>query len=207
MHRTRAVIKTALLGILLNLILAGFKSFVGTASGSISIISDAINNLSDSVSSIVTICGVILARKKPDKGHPHGHGHFEPISAVVISIIIFTTGLSLLYESIQKIINPEVASFSLPMLSIILAGIVVKIFISRHFINRGKTLKSSSLVASGKDAFFDVLISSGTLIGALITYFSGTTIDGWISLLISAVVIKSAIEIAIENYPKIKQRK
>lgn len=207
MHRTRAVIKTSLLGILLNLILAGFKAFVGTASGSISIFSDAINNLSDSVSSIVTICGVILARKKPDKGHPHGHGHFEPVSAVVISIIIFATGLSLLYESIQKIINPEVATFSLPMLAIILAGIVVKIFISKHFINRGKTLKSSSLVASGKDAFFDVLISSGTLIGALITYFSGITIDGWISLLISAVVIKSAIEIALENYPKIKQRK
>ena len=93
------------------------------------------------------------------------------------------------------------------MLAIILAGIVVKIFISKHFISRGKTLKSSSLVASGKDAFFDVLISSGTLIGALITYFSGVTIDGWISLLISAVVIKSAIEIALENYPKIKQRK
>ena len=207
MQRTKAVIKVSLLGILLNLILAGFKAFVGFVSGSISILSDAANNLSDSIASIVTIIGVILARKKPDKGHPHGHGHFEPVSAVVISVIILATGLSLLYESILKIITPEIAEFDLLMLAIIFAGILVKVFLSRHFIHRGKSLKSTSLVASGKDAFFDVLISTGTLIGALITYFSGITIDGWISLVISAVVIKSAIEIATENIPKIKQHK
>ena len=199
MQRIKSVIKVSIVGVILNLILVGFKAFVGIASGSISIISDAINNLSDTISSIVTILGVVLAGKKPDKEHPYGHGKFEYVSALIISVIIFGTGISLLVESVRKVIFPEVASFDVPMIIIITAGILVKIFLSSYFIRRGEALKSDPLVASGKDALFDVIISTGTLIGALITFSTGITIDGWIGLAVSALVIKSAVEIAVES--------
>ena len=198
MNRIKEVIKVSLVGIILNLILVGFKAFVGVVSGSISILSDAVNNLSDSISSIVTIIGVLLAGKKPDKEHPYGHGKFEYVSALIIAVIIFGTGTSLFVESVRKIIFPEVANFDVSMLVIIFVGILVKVFLSTYFKRRGEKLKSDSLVASGKDALFDVIISTGTLVGALITFFSGITIDGWIGLAVSALVIKSAVEIATD---------
>ena len=102
MQRTKSVIKTSIIGVVLNLVLAGFKAFVGVVSGSISILSDAANNFSDSISSIVTIVGTLLANKTPDKEHPYGHGKYEYVSALVIAVIIFGTGLSLLIESIEK---------------------------------------------------------------------------------------------------------
>ncbi|MBP5512338.1 cation transporter [Candidatus Saccharibacteria bacterium] len=199
MQRTKSVIKTSIIGVVLNLVLAGFKAFVGVVSGSISILSDAANNFSDSISSIVTIVGTLLANKKPDKEHPYGHGKYEYVSALVIAVIIFGTGLSLLVESIEKMIRPEVAKFDVPMLVIIFVGILVKVFLGVLFTKKGKKLKSDSLVASGKDALFDVVISTGTLIGALITFIFGVTIDGWIGLAVSALVIKSAIEIATDS--------
>lgn len=199
MQRIKNVIKVSLVGILLNFVLVGFKAFVGLVSGSVSILSDAANNLSDAISSIVTIVGVALAGKKPDKEHPYGHGKFEYVSALIIAVIIFGTGLSLLIESVRKIIIPEVANFDVPMLVIIFAGILVKVFLGIYFKRRGEALKSDSLVASGKDALFDVIISTGTLVGALITFFSGITIDGWIGLAVSALVIKTAIEIAVDS--------
>ena len=205
MGRTKAVIKVSLVGVVLNLVLVGFKAFVGAVSGSIAIITDAVNNLSDSVSSLVTIFGVILARKKPDKRHPKGHKHLEPASALIIALLIFIAGVSLLIQSIHKIINPEVADFDIPMLVIIFAGILIKVFLSKYFISRGKKLKATALVASGKDAMFDVAISTGTLVGALITFIFGFTIDGYIGLLISFLVMKSAVEISLENHKKIKR--
>lgn len=203
MKRIKEVIKVSLVGVILNLILVGFKAFIGVVSGSISILSDAMNNLSDTASSIVTIVGVILGGKKPDKEHPYGHGKFEYVSALIIAVIIFGTGVSLLVESVEKVITPEVANFNIPMLIIIFVGILVKVFLGIYFQKRGRALRSDSLVASGKDAVFDVVISTGTLIGALITYFSGITIDGWIGLAVSALVIKSAIEIATDSIDNI----
>lgn len=196
MQRTKSVIKTSLVGIVLNLILVGMKAFVGLVSGSISILSDAANNLSDSISSIITIVGVILAGKKPDKEHPYGHGKIEYISALVIAIIIFGTGVSFLVESVQKIFKPEVSQFDIPMVAILFVGILVKVFLGFYFKKRGEALKSDSLIASGQDALFDVVISTSTLIGAIITIGFGVTIDGWIGVVVSALIIKSAIEIA-----------
>ena len=197
MQRAKDVTKISLVGIVLNLVLVLFKAFVGFVSGSISILSDAVNNLSDSISSIVTIVGVLLANKKPDKEHPYGHGKFEYVSTLIIAVIIFGTGASLLLKSVKKIISPEVSKFNVPMLIIIFAGILVKVFLATYFSRRGKKLKSDSLIASGKDALFDVIISSGTLIGALVTFCFGTTIDGFVGVLVSALVVKSAIEVSV----------
>lgn len=199
MERAKKVIKVSLIGVATNLILVAFKAFVGLVSGSISIISDALNNLSDAISSLVTIVGMLLSGKKPDKKHPYGYGKIEHISALVIGIIIFGTGVGLLIESIQKIINPELANFDIPMLVILAVGILMKFFLGRYTKKRGEELNSDSLVASGSDALFDVLISSSTLIGALITVIFNVTIDGWIGLMISALIIKSAVDIATDN--------
>ena len=207
MRRTRAVIRVALVGIVLNLILVGFKAFVGLVSGSISILSDAANNLTDTISAIITIIGVILGRKKPDKKHPHGHKHLEHLSALVIAMIILFTAVSLIIQSVKKIFEPEIANFTTPMLIIIFAGIIVKIFLSKYFVRRGKKLNSHALVATGKDAFHDVLISTGTLVGALITFFFGITVDGWIGLIVSLFMLKSAFEITFVALKKLRRRR
>ncbi len=202
-NRLKEVIKVSVIGVIANLILVGFKAFVGIVSGSISIVSDALNNLSDAISSAVTIVGMLLAGKRPDKNHPYGYGKIEHISASFVGIIIFGTGASLLIESIQKIINPEIASYDIPMLIIIAAGILVKFFLGRFTKKRGEKLNSDSLVASGSDALFDVLISTSTLVGALITVIFNITIDGWIGLLISALIIKTAVEIIMGGISQI----
>ena len=207
MKRTRSVIRVAVVGILLNLVLAGFKAFVGLVSGSISILSDAANNLTDTISAIITIFGVILGHKKPDKKHPHGHKHLEHLSALVIAVIILITAISLIVSSVQRIITPEAANFDIQMLIIIFAGIIVKVFLSFYFTRRGKKLKSHALIASGKDAMHDVMISSGTLIGALITYLFGITIDGWIGALVSIFMLKSGLEIAVTSFKKYSKAK
>lgn len=199
MNRVKQVIKVSLIGVVTNLVLVAFKAFVGLVSGSISIISDALNNLSDAISSIVTIVGMLLAGKKPDKKHPYGYGKIEHVSALVVGLIIFVTGASLLIESVQKIVEPELASFDVPMLIIITAGIFVKFFLGRFVKKRGEALNSDSLVASGSDALFDVAISTATLAGALVTFIFNITIDGWLGLIISAFVIKTAIEIATDS--------
>lgn len=199
MSRQKEVIKVSIIGIVVNLFLVGFKAFVGLVSGSISIISDALNNLSDAVSSIVTIVGMIFASRKPDKKHPYGYGKLEHVSALVIGVIIFGTGFSLIMESLNKIRQPEVADFNILMLFIIAVGVVAKLFLGLFVKKKGEKLKSGSLIASGKDALFDVLISTSTLVGALITYFFGVTIDGWIGLVISILIIKTSVGIVSEN--------
>lgn len=199
MNRMKSVISVSLIGIVTNLILVAFKAFVGLLSGSISIISDALNNLSDAISSIVTIIGMLLAGKKPDKNHPYGYGKIEHISALIVGIIIFGTGASLLVESAQKIVEPEVAEFNVLMLIILAVGILMKLFLGRYTKKRGEELNSDSLIASGSDALFDVLISSATLIGALITVIFRISIDGWIGLVISALIIKTAVEIIMDS--------
>lgn len=205
MGRTKSVVRVSTVGILLNILLVGFKLFVGLISGSISILSDAFNNLSDTISSIVTIFGVIIGNKKPDKGHPHGHKHFEHLSTFIISVIIFIAAVTLIVESIKKVIEPEVANFDAPMLVIIFVGILVKVFQSWYFTCRGKKLRSHALIASGKDAFFDVLISTGTLVGALITFFFGITIDGWIGAFVSLFMLRSALEISVSSLKRFRR--
>jgi len=203
MNRAKEVVKVSVIGVLANLILVGLKAFVGLVSGSISIISDALNNLTDAISSLVTIGGTLLATKKPDKKHPYGYGKIEHVSALIIAIIILGTGISLIIEAVQKIISPEVATFDVPMLIIITAGIFIKLGLGLFVRKKGKKLNSDSLIASGSDALFDVLISTSTLVGALITFVFGVTIDGWLGLIIAALIIRTAVEIATDSFSHI----
>ena len=195
MDRGKKIIKVSIIGIIVNIILVIFKAIVGFISNSISIVLDAVNNLSDALSSIITIIGMALASKKPDKEHPYGHGRIEYFASVIIAIIVLIAGLASLNESIVKILNGGSANYSIVSLVIIFVAIFVKLFLGNYFKNEGKKLNSSSLVASGVDALGDALISLSTFIGALISYIWHINLEGYIGILISIMIIKTAIEI------------
>lgn len=203
MKRKKEIIKVGYIGILVNIILVVFKSIVGFLSGSIAIIMDALNNLSDALSSIITIIGMYLAGKAPDKEHPYGHGKIEYITSLIIAVIIFITGLSSFYESFNKVLNPTIAEYNVIMLIIITVGIFVKFFLGEFVKNKGKELNSDSLIASGSDALFDSIISASTLIGAIISYTLDFSIDGYLGLFISVMIIKSGYEIIRDSFNNI----
>ena len=203
MNRLKSIIKVSVIGIITNIFLVIFKAIIGFISGSISIIMDALNNLSDALSSIITIIGMFLSSKRPDKKHPYGYGKIEYLSSLTIAIIILVTGASSLIESIKKIKNPTIANYIPIMLLLIIVGIITKLLLGRFVKKQGEKLNSDSLIASGSDALFDSIISLSTLISALISYIFNTSIDGYLSVLISIVISKSAIEIILESFNNI----
>ncbi|MCQ2284676.1 MAG: cation diffusion facilitator family transporter [Bacteroidales bacterium] len=192
--RSKQITKTSIIGIVTNVFLSGFKAIVGLLSGSIAIILDAVNNLTDALSSVITILGVKLAHKKPDAKHPFGHGRVEYFSAIVISLIVLVTGATSLVESIKKISTPTLPEYGAPALIIICVAIVTKIMLGRFVKHQGEKYHSDALVASGADAMFDAIISVSTLIGALITLIWGVSIDGWLGAIIAIVIIKAGAD-------------
>lgn len=203
LSRDRQIIRVSLVGIAANLLLAGFKVFVGLLSNSIAIILDAVNNLSDSASSVITIVGTKLAGRSPDKKHPFGYGRIEYLSAMVISMIILYAGITSLVESVKKIIHPEVPDYSAVTLVIVAAAVFVKIFLGRYVKAQGVKLNSDSLVNSGEDATLDSLISSATLAAALIFIFTKISLEAWLGAIISVIIIKSGLEMLRDTLSKI----
>lgn len=192
--REKAIARTSLISIAANVALAGFKAMAGAAAGSISIILDAVNNLSDALSSIITIAGIKLAAKKPDKEHPYGHGRGEYISASIISAIIIYAGIAALKESIIKIINPQRAHYSLVTLIVVAAAIFVKIALGLYVRATGKKVASKALEASGYDALGDAFLSTSVLASALVMKFFGLSLEAYVGVLISIFIIKNGIE-------------
>lgn len=195
LQRNRQIVKISIFGIVVNLVLVGFKAVVGLAANSISIVLDALNNLTDALSSIVTIVGVKLASKKPDAKHPFGHGRIEYFSAVIVAIIVLAAGVMALKESVEKIINPEVADYSVLSLVIVTVAVLVKFFFGRYMKRRGKELNSSSLVASGVDAISDAALSLSVLIGAIVSFVWRISLEGYIGIVIAVMIIRTAVEI------------
>lgn len=191
MNRSKVIIRTSLIGILLNLLLTIFKFFVGLFSGSIAIMVDALNNLSDALSSLVTIVGTKLALKRPDKMHPFGHGRIEYISATTISIIIIYAGIMSLIESIKKIISPPELDYSFFTILVVIIAVFVKIFLSVYVKNVGKKVNSESLIGSGQDALMDVFISITTLVAAIIYLVFGLSLEAWLGIFISFFIMRT----------------
>lgn len=192
--RESQIIKTSIIGILANIFLASFKAVIGMISNSIAIVLDAVNNLSDALSSIITIVGTKLAGKAPDKEHPYGHGRAEYLSAMLISVIILYAGTTSLIESIKKIINPETPDYSIASLIILIVAIVVKIVLGIYVQKVGKKVNSESLIDSGKDALMDSIISTSTLIAAIIFIGFGISLEAWLGIIISVLIIKAGID-------------
>ncbi len=195
MQRNKEIVKTSIYGILVNLVLVGFKAVVGLVSNSISIILDAVNNLTDVLSSVVTIAGLKLATKRPDRKHPFGYGRAEYFSAVVVAMIVLAAGVMAFKESIEKIITPEEADYSVISLIIIAVAVLVKFFFGRYVKKKGKKLNSGSLVASGVDAISDAALSFSVLIGAIISFIWHISLEGYVGILISVMIVKTAVEI------------
>ena len=203
MNREKAVIRTSIISILANIVLAGFKAFVGLLANSIAIISDAINNLSDALSSIITIVGTKLAGKKPDKEHPYGHGRIEYMTSLVVSAIVLYAGITALVESVKKIINPGEVDYSTITLVILIAAIVVKFVLGIYIKKKGKEFNSDSLVASGSDAFNDAILSISVLASAIIYMLFDISIEAYVGVLVSVFIIKAGIDLIKESVDNI----
>jgi len=201
--RNKIIIRTSVVGIIANVFLAGFKAAVGLLSQSIAVVLDAVNNLSDALSSLITIVGTHLSQKAPDKKHPLGYGRIEYLSAVVISVIVLYAGITSFTESVKNIIEPQTPDYSVTALIIIGAAVVVKILLGTYVKRTGKNVDSDALVASGSDALFDSIISASTLVAAVIYLTTGLSLEAWLGAIISIVIIKSGIEMLRDTISEI----
>ena len=197
--REKTVVRTSIIGILANVLLAGFKALVGLMSNSIAILSDAVNNLSDALSSTVTIIGTKLANKAPDKKHPYGYGRLEYLTSLAVSAIVLYAGLAALVESIKKIITTEEVDYSALTLTVIFVGIIVKFVLGVYVKKKGRAAHSDALVASGHDAFNDALLSIAVLVSAIIYLIFKVDIEAYVSAVLSLFIIKTGVELVMES--------
>ena len=194
MERMKRIIRTSIIGVFINILLGLIKILVGMKSNSISIISDAVNNFSDSIASIITIATTKLASKPATKKHPFGYGRVEFFSGGIIASIVIVTGVEFLTSSVKKIINPSSTSYNNFAFIMLVFAILAKIGLGLYTKKVGKSEEAPSLVASGQDALSDSIITGVTLIGAIITMIFNINLDGWLGVLVSIVVLKSGIE-------------
>lgn len=196
LSRQQRILRTSFLGIAVNLSLAAAKALIGFWAGSIAIVLDAVNNLTDLLSSAVTILGVKLATRPADAKHPFGYGRIEYFTTIAIALLIFLTGVVSLSESFKKIIDPVPPEYSGWSVAVIVAAVFTKFFLGRHVKRVGEEVKSGALIASGTDAFFDAVISLGTLASIFVLWFFEYSLDGVVGLLIALVIIKAAYDLA-----------
>ncbi len=201
--REKTIVRTSIIGIIANVFLAGFKAAVGVLTHSIAIVLDAVNNISDAGSSIITIVGTKLAAKEPDKKHPFGYGRIEYLSAMIISVIVLYAGITSLIESVKHIIEPETPEYTTASLIIVGVAVLVKIILGRYVKGVGEKVNSDSLVNSGKDATLDSVISASTLVAAAVFLKFGLSLEAWLGAVISLVIIKSGLEMLSETISQI----
>ena len=197
--REKTIVRTSIIGILTNVLLAAFKAAVGIISNSIAVTLDAVNNLSDALSSVVTIIGAKLGAKAPDKKHPLGYGRIEYLSSMIVAAIVLYAGITSLVESVKKIIHPEAADYGTISLIIIAVAIVVKLVLGRYVKKQGEKVNSGALVASGKDASFDAILSASVLASAIVFLIWGISLEAYVGVIISIVIIKAGIEMMMET--------
>ncbi|WP_031492603.1 cation diffusion facilitator family transporter [Succinivibrio dextrinosolvens] len=197
-NRDKVIVRTSIIGILVNVLLAAFKAVIGIMSNSIAVILDAVNNLSDALSSIITIVGTKLAGKLPDRKHPLGYGRIEYLSAMIVSGIVLYAGITAAVESVKKIIDPQTPEYSVTSIVIIAVAVIVKIGLGKYVKGQGEKVNSGALVASGADALFDAVLSASVLACALIFIFTGYSLEAYVGALISVFIIKAGIEMMIE---------
>ena len=201
--RENTIVKTSIIGIIANVFLAGFKAVVGILTNSIAIVLDAVNNISDAGSSLITIVGTKLAGREPDKKHPFGYGRIEYMSAMLISVIVLYAGVTSFVESVKQIIKPETPDYNAASLIIVAVAVAVKILLGRYVKGIGKKVKSDSLVNSGEDATLDSVISASTLVAAGIFLIFHVSLEAWLGAIISIVIIKSGAEMLRDTVSQI----
>ena len=181
-------------GIFLNLVLFAIKYFAGIISKSVSITADAFNNLSDAGSSVITLAGLRLADKKPDKDHPFGHGRMEYLSGLAVSVIIILVGVELLRSSVDKIINPEEVETGIAAILILVVSILIKGYMFIYNNSVGKKINSAGMKATALDSISDAVATLVVLVSAVISHFTGLKIDGWCGILVSGFIVYAGIK-------------
>ncbi len=197
--REKAIVKTSVIGVITNVLLAVFKAAIGMISHSIAVTLDAVNNLSDALSSVITIIGAKLGAKQPDKKHPLGYGRIEYISSMLVAAIVLYAGITSLVESVKKIIHPEAADYSKVSLIIIAVAIAVKLVLGQYVKKQGKKHNSGALVASGSDALFDAILSASVLASAIIYLVWHVSLEAYVGVVIAIIIIKAGVEMMIET--------
>ena len=194
MNRSKEIIRTSVIGIVANVLLASFKAIVGLLAHSVAVVLDAVNNLSDALSSVITIIGTKLSVRPADSKHPFGYGRVEYFTAIIIAVIVLTTGVTSLVESVKKIINSTEPDYTTVTLIVIIAAILTKLVLGWYVRRQGKKLDSDALIASGSDALFDAVITLATLISAGVMLIWNVSLDGYLGAIISLVIIKAGVE-------------
>lgn len=192
--RESAIVKASAVGIALNVVLAAFKAAVGIMSNSIAVTLDSVNNLSDAGSSVITIIGTKLASKPADKKHPFGHGRIEYLSAMVIGLVILYAGITSLVESVKKITSPTPPEYGWTSIVILAAAVIVKIAMGVYVKKTGERVNSESLVASGKDALMDSVVSAATIAAAFLYIKAGLAVEAYLGAVISLLILKAGYE-------------
>ena len=198
-ERDRIIIRTSLIGIIVNLLLAAMKGTIGIMTNSIAVTTDAVNNMSDALSSLITIIGAKLAGKKPDKKHPLGYGRVEYLTAMIIAGIVLYAGITAMTESIDKIINPEEADYSLIVVVLLGIAVIVKIVLGRYVKSVGKKVNSSPLINSGMDALMDAILSFSVFMSAIIFMVWNLSLEAYVGVVIAVMILKTAIEMIWET--------
>ena len=186
-------------GIVCNLLLFAAKLIIGTISGSVSITADAVNNLSDASSSIVTLVGFRLAQKPEDEEHPYGHARIEYLSGLTVAALILIIGVQLAKSSFEKILHPEAVDFSVALVLVLVLSIGVKLWMALFNRDLGKRISSTSLIATAADSRNDVISTGAVLAAAVIAQVTGWNLDGYIGFLVALFILYSGVEIAKET--------
>ena len=197
--RTSYANLAGIIGIITNSILFLIKLSVGIISGSVSILADAFNNLSDAASSIITIIGFKLASKPADAEHPFGHGRIEYITAMIVSFMVMLVGLQFVKTSFQKIINPTIVTFELIPFILLLISIGFKFWLSKFNKSIGNKINSSTLKATATDAMGDVFTSTTVVISFLLCKFTTLPIDGYIGIIVALAIVYSGFSLIKET--------
>lgn len=189
--RERYGLLSGVVGIILNLLLSGGKFLAGLATASISVTADALNNLTDAGSSLVTLVGFRLAGQKADGDHPFGHGRIEYLAGLVVSLIILLVGLELGKSSIEKIIHPETVEFSWASAAVLAVSICVKLWMSLFNRSLSRRIGSAAMAATAADSLSDAVATAAVLAGLLAGHFTGLHIDGWIGVIVAIFILRA----------------
>lgn len=197
--RERYGLVAGVVGIATNLLLALIKFIVGMAFNSIAITADAVNNLSDSGSSLVAILGFKLSARPADAQHPYGHARIEYISGLIVSFLVVILGVQLIQSSVAKIISPEEAQFSAIMVAALLVSILIKLWQSGFYRGIGRAINSTTLTATATDSLNDVVATSAVLIAAIITRLTGVNLDGYMGVVVALFILVSGVKLVMET--------
>lgn len=193
--RTRYGQFAGVVGIICNLLLCLGKGAIGLVAGSVSIIADAVNNLSDAASNIISLLGFKLASKPADPEHPYGHGRYEYLAGLAVAILIVFVGLELLQTSFDKIMNPAATEFNAAVVCVLALSILVKLWMMMFNRSIGRRIDSTTLEATAVDSRNDVISTSVVLICAVVSFYTGVDLDGWVGLAVGAFILWSGIQL------------